>query len=133
MEALVACNFSKSASAPASPGANLHQDRFAMGSAVPDSVRIKDLRLLKKMGINFIRLAHYPHDPVMLAECDRLGIIVWEEFPWVNTVGREKFAETAKNMLREMIRRDRNHPSVVFWGLANETAEPYLVETRLPY
>lgn len=114
-------------------GANLHQDQFAMGSAVPDSLRLRDLLLLKKMGINFIRLAHYPHDRVMLDECDRLGIIIWQEIPYVNTVGREKFIENAENMMREMIRRDRNHPSVVFWGIANETAEPYLARTEVPY
>ncbi len=114
-------------------GVNLHQDQFARGSAVPDSLRVKDLLLLKKMGINFIRLAHYPHDPVMLGECDRLGIIVWQEIPYVNTVGRENFTENARNMMREMIRRDRNHPSIVFWGIANETAEPYLASTEVPY
>jgi beta-galactosidase len=114
-------------------GVNLHQDRFGHGPAVPDSLRVQDLRLFKKMGINFVRLAHYPHDPVMLQECDRLGILVWEEIPYVNTVGREKFIENCKNMLAEMIARDRNHPAIVFWGIANETAEAWMPESEVPY
>jgi beta-galactosidase len=114
-------------------GVNLHQDRFGFGHGVPDSLRIKDLDLFKKMGINFIRLAHYPHDPVMLDECDRLGIIVWEEIPYVNTTGREKFIENTRNMMQEMIERDRNHPSIIFWGIGNEMAMKGLVESELQY
>lgn len=114
-------------------GVNLHQDRFGYGPAVPDSLRVQDLRLFKKMGINFVRLAHYPHDPVMLHECDRLGILVWEEIPYVNTVGREKFIANCKNMLAEMIARDRNHPAIVFWGIANETAEAWMPASEVPH
>ncbi|MDZ7409044.1 MAG: glycoside hydrolase family 2 protein [candidate division KSB1 bacterium] len=114
-------------------GVNLHQDRFGYGPAVPDSLRVQDLRLFKKMGINFVRLAHYPHDPVMLQECDRLGILVWEEIPYVNTVGREKFIDNCKNMLAEMIARDRNHPAIIFWGIANETAEAWMPASEVPY
>ncbi len=112
-------------------GVNLHQDRFGYGNAVPDSVRVQDLRLFKAMGINFVRLAHYPHDESMLDECDRLGIIVYTEIPYVNSVGREAFFENTKTMLRELIRRDRNHPSIVFWGVANETIEPWLTDEDL--
>jgi len=114
-------------------GVNLHQDRFGMGSAVPDSLRVKDIGLLKDMGINFVRLAHYPHDPCILDECDRLGIIVWEEIPYVNTTGRKKFLENTKNMMLEMIHRDQNHPSVVFWGIGNEMAMGSLTKTEVPY
>ncbi len=112
-------------------GVNLHQDRFGYGYAVPDSLKVQDIRLFKEMGCNFIRLAHYPHDESALDECDRLGLIVYAEIPFVNTVGREKFFENAKAMLREMIRRDRNHPSIVFWGVANETVEPWITDEDL--
>jgi beta-galactosidase len=112
-------------------GVNLHQDRQGFGMAVPDSVRVQDLRLFKAMGINFVRLAHYPHDESMLAECDKLGILVYTEIPFVNTVGRERFFENAKMMLRELIARDRNHPSIIFWGVANETVEHWITDDDL--
>jgi beta-galactosidase len=114
-------------------GANLHQDRFGFGPAVPDWLRVQDLEMMKDMGANFVRLAHYPHDPVMLEAADVLGLLVWAEIPFVNTVGREAFIENAKTMLREMIRRDRNHPSIVFWGIANETHSEWLTEEELIY
>ncbi len=112
-------------------GVNLHQDRFGYGYAVPDSLKVQDIRLFKEMGCNFIRLAHYPHDESVLNECDHLGLIVYAEIPFVNTVGREKFFENTKAMLREMIERDRHHPSIVFWGVANETVEPWITDEDL--
>ena len=102
-------------------GVNKHQDYFGMGFAVPDSLQVRDLQIIKEMGANFVRLAHYPQDPSVLAACDRLGLMVWEEIPVVNTIGGKAFARNAQNMLREMILRDRNHPSVVLWGLTNES------------
>lgn len=112
-------------------GVNLHQDRFGYGYAVPDSLKVQDIHLFKEMGCNFIRLAHYPHDESVLDECDRLGLIVYAEIPFVNTVGRGKFFENTKAMMRDMIRRDRNHPSIIFWGVANETIEPWITDEDL--
>lgn len=112
-------------------GVNLHQDRFGYGHAVPDSLKVQDVRLFKEMGCNFIRLAHYPHDESVLDECDRLGVIVYAEIPFVNTVGREKFFTNTKAMLKEMIQRDWNHPSIIFWGVANETVEPWIRDEDL--
>lgn len=102
-------------------GVNKHQDYFKYGIAVPDSIQINDIKLLKDMGANFIRLAHYPQDPSVLDACDKLGILVWEEIPVVNSVGGKQFSENAKNMLKEMINRDFNHPSIIMWGLTNES------------
>lgn len=102
-------------------GANRHQDFIGKGNALPDDLHRSDLRLLKEMGANFLRLAHYPQDPSILEEADRLGILVWEETPLVNeiTLGRSH-EENAMQMLREMIRQHYNHPSIILWGYMNE-------------
>lgn len=102
-------------------GVNRHQDRAGYGNAVPDSLHIEDIQLVKSMGANFIRLAHYPQDPAVLSACDSLGLLVWEEIPVITSVGKEKFKENAKEMLREMIMQHYNHPSIIIWGLMNET------------
>jgi len=103
-----------------------------MGIAVPDSLQIKDIELIKDLGANFIRLAHYPHDPSVVDACDRLGIMAWAEIPFVNTAGGEKFTENAKQMMRELVQRDRNHPSIILWGISNESAMPFTNEEQIP-
>ncbi|MGI9036619.1 MAG: glycoside hydrolase family 2 TIM barrel-domain containing protein [Pyrinomonadaceae bacterium] len=102
-------------------GANRHQDYAGMGNAVPDSIHIRDMELIKNAGFNFVRLAHYPQDPSVLQAADRLGILIWEEIPIVNyiTISPE-FNENSRTMLKEMIRQHRNHPSVILWGYMNE-------------
>jgi beta-galactosidase len=109
-------------------GVNLHQDHLNLGNAVGVDRKLRDLVLCKRMGANFIRLAHYPHHPAVLHFADSLGLMLWEEIPYVNTIGREAFMETAKQMLAGMIDRDRNHPSVILWGLGNEFVMPWLAE-----
>ena len=102
-------------------GTNRHQDREGYGNAVPDWVHREDVRLVKANGFDFLRLAHYPQDPVVLDETDRLGIVVWEEIPVVNLITMsEAFADNSERMLVEMIRQHFNHPSVVMWGYMNE-------------
>ncbi|MFB0516724.1 MAG: glycoside hydrolase family 2 protein [Candidatus Neomarinimicrobiota bacterium] len=113
-------------------GVNKHQDYQGLGWAVPDSLLIQDIQIIKDMGANFIRLAHYPQDPAVLDACDRLGLLVWEEVPLVNSVGGEAFAENTKQMLREMIRRDRNHPSIILWGITNESAMGFANKEQVP-
>ncbi len=102
-------------------GVNRHQDRKGMGNAVPDELHVRDLEIIKETGFNFVRLAHYPQDPSVLAAADRLGLILWEEVPIVNLVTiSETFNTNCERMLREMIRQHRNHPSVFLWGYMNE-------------
>ena len=102
-------------------GTNRHQDFEGIGSALPNSQHVTDLEWIKSMGANFLRLAHYPQDPVVLETADRLGLLIWEEIPVVNyiTVSTE-FQENSRSMLREMIRQHYNHPSVIMWGSCNE-------------
>ncbi len=102
-------------------GANRHQDVRGLGNAVPDSLHRRDLRLIKQTGFDFLRLAHYPQDPAVLDEADRIGLILWEEIPVVNTITQsEAFAANAEAMLVDMIRQHYDHPSVFFWGYMNE-------------
>lgn len=102
-------------------GASRHQDYKSMGNAVPDALQIRDVELLKKMGGNFLRVAHYPQDPQILEACDRLGILASVEIPVVNTITESAaFTENCKNMQIEMIRQNFNHPSVVIWAYMNE-------------
>jgi beta-galactosidase len=102
-------------------GANRHQDYKNLGNALPDSLHVRDMELMKSAGYNFVRLAHYPQDPTILQAADRLGIMLWEETPLVNYITiSPKFNENAETMLKEMIRQHRNHPSVIMWGYMNE-------------
>lgn len=102
-------------------GASRHQDYAGLGNAVPDALQIRDIELLKKMGGNFLRVAHYPQDPMILEACDRLGILASVEIPVVNTITEsEAFTTNCKNMQVEMIRQNFNHPSIVIWAYMNE-------------
>ena len=98
-----------------------HQDMRPYGIALDDDMHRRDLRMLKDMGCNFIRLAHYPQAEAVLEMCDKLGMLVWEEIPVVNYVPEDdEFADNACLQLREMIRQHYNHSSIILWGYMNE-------------
>jgi beta-galactosidase len=102
-------------------GTNRHQDYQGLGSALNDSLHARDMKWIKDMGANFVRLAHYPQDPAVLEAADKLGLLIWEEVPVVNYITPDpRFTENAETMLREMIRQHFNHPSVIMWGIMNE-------------
>jgi len=102
-------------------GTNRHQDYQGLGSALSNRQHVRDLELIKEMGANFLRLAHYPQDPAVLEAADRLGLLIWEEVPVVNYITvSDEFASNSHRMLREMIRQHHNHPAVVMWGVMNE-------------
>jgi beta-galactosidase len=108
-------------------GVNRHDDYPGLGWTLPKSRQIEDLKLIKGMGANFLRTVHYPQHPVVLDTCDELGLLVWEEVPFDGEgglralyAGAEDFARTVKQNLREEIRRDRNHPSIILWSMGNE-------------
>lgn len=102
-------------------GVNRHQDREGFGNALSNKQHLEDMVMIKNVGANFVRLAHYQQDPAVLNACDSLGIFVWEEIPVVTSVGKEKFKDNALSMLKEMITQHYNHPSIIIWGLMNET------------
>lgn len=102
-------------------GANRHQDHQGLGNALPTALHKKDYRVIKEMGANFIRTAHYPQDPEVYRICDELGLIIWSEIPVINDVTDSKtYHQQALSMQREQILQFFNHPSVVFWGYMNE-------------
>lgn len=102
-------------------GASRHQDYEGMGNALPTALHTRDVELLKAMGGNFLRIAHYPQDKSLVETCDRLGILASIETPEVDRITESKeFAENSKNMQVEMIRQNYNHPSVILWGYMNE-------------
>ena len=102
-------------------GTNRHQDYAGLGSALSNDLHQRDMELIKEMGANFVRLAHYPQDPAVLHAADRLGLLIWEEIPVVNYITPSpEFTHNAETMLTEMIRQHRNHPSVIMWGTMNE-------------
>ena len=97
-------------------GANRHQTWPFIGSAVPNRLHRHDAEQMKKMGINWIRLSHYPHDPDFLDDLDQLGLMALEEGPtWMDIPG-EEWMNNLDKAFRSMIRRDRNHPSIIIWN-----------------
>lgn len=113
-------------------GTNMHQSYPGMGNAVPKSRLVKDIEVAKDMGANFWRTSHYPHDISMMDASDRLGLMVWEELPINKEIGNtDEYIGNVSNMAREMIGRDRNHPSVVLWGIAGEINAPVSVSSRV--
>jgi beta-galactosidase len=102
-------------------GASRHQDYKTRGNAVPDELAVRDVQLLKEMGGNFLRVAHYPQDPSILEACDRLGLLASVEIPVVNEITEsEAFYRNCESMQVEMIRQNFNHPSVILWCYMNE-------------
>ena len=102
-------------------GTNRHQDKMSKGSALSYEDHEADLQSIKKMGCNFLRLAHYPQDPYMHQRADELGLLLWEEIPLVDLMNiDERFKDNCANQIREMIRQHYNHPSIILWGSLNE-------------
>jgi beta-galactosidase len=102
-------------------GASRHQDYKGLGNALPDAMHLHDVELLKRMGGNFLRIAHYPQDPTVLEACDRLGILASVETPIISRITEtEEFSNNVKQMQLEMIRQNYNYPSIVMWTYMNE-------------
>jgi beta-galactosidase len=94
-----------------------HQDHAGVGSALPDRVQYYRIEKLKKMGVNGYRTSHNPPTPELLDACDELGMLVMDETRTMSS------NPEALSQLERMIRRDRNHPSVILWSLGNEELE----------
>src|SRR5690554_998268 len=106
-------------------GTYRHEDHAGVGPAMTEEMIIKEMEMMKEMGVNFIRLGHYQQSRIVLEQCDRLGILVWEEIPWCRGgLGGEMYKEQGRRMLTNMIKQHRNHPSIILWGLGNENDWP---------
>jgi beta-galactosidase len=102
-------------------GTNRHQDYLRKGNALGDEMHVRDILLLKEMGANFLRVSHYPQDPVVMEMCDKLGILTSVEIPIISTISESKaFYDNSIQMVKEMICQDYNRPSVIIWGYMNE-------------
>ncbi len=94
-------------------GASRHQDYKDMGNALSDAMHVRDVELLKEMGGNFLRIAHYPQDPAILQACDRMGILAAVETPSGNRITEtEGYAKNYLQIHKEMIRQNFNHPAL---------------------
>ncbi len=106
-------------------GTHRHEDHAGVGAAMTEPMIRKELKMIKEMGANFIRLGHYQQSRIVLNLCDSLGILVWEEIPWCRGgLGGEIYQQQARRMLTNMINQHYNHPSVIIWGLGNENDWP---------
>lgn len=104
-------------------GTSIHQDLDGKASALDAADYKADYAIVKELGANFVRLAHYPHNDRAFREADRMGLVVQTEIPWVNVCGTDadpSYFDNLHRQLHEMIRNLYNHPSIVFWGLWNE-------------
>jgi beta-galactosidase len=106
-------------------GTARHEDHAGVASAMTEEMMRKEMRLIKDLGANFIRLGHHQQSRIILNLCDELGLLVWEEIPWCRGgLGGEVYKEQARRMLRNLIDQHRNHPSVIIWGIGNENDWP---------
>lgn len=104
-------------------GISYHQDKTGKAGAVTEEDINTDFEIIKELGCNFLRIAHYPHNTCTFDKCDELGIIVQTEIPWVNECGvnaTSAYLDNLKWQMREMITNHYNHASIVFWGMSNE-------------
>jgi beta-galactosidase len=110
-------------------GVCLHHDLGALGSAVNRRATERQLQIMKSMGVNAIRTSHNPPSPELLDLCDRLGLLVMDEafdmwrIPKVKNGYAKYFDEWSDRDLRDMLHRDRNHPSIIMWSIGNEIPE----------
>lgn len=119
-------------------GANVHQDQAGWGDAVTEEAMRRDVRMIKEAGFDIIRGSHYPHAPAFAKACDQEGMLFWSETAFWATAGPkvdgswtasaypvraqdiEEFERTAVQQLTDMIRINRNSPSIVVWSVSNE-------------
>lgn len=104
-------------------GVNRHQEYPYVGNALPANAQFRDAFKIKQAGFDYIRLSHYPHDPAFMDACDELGLITMDAIlGWQFNPGTPEFTANRLAAARALIRRDRNHPSALFWEVSlNET------------
>ena len=102
-------------------GVSRHQDRKDMGWAITKKEHKEDIELIKEVGATSIRLAHYQHNEYFYDLCDREGMVVWAEIPFISVMSKTELEGiNAKQQMIELIRQNYNHPSIMFWGIQNE-------------
>ena len=100
-------------------GVSRHQDRWGIGNALLPEHHEEDMELICEVGATTIRLAHYQHDQYFYDLCDKVGMVIWAEIPYISRhmpTGRENTI----SQMKELVTQNYNHPSIVVWGLSNE-------------
>ena len=100
-------------------GVSRHQDRKGLGNAITREMHDEDMQLIKEMGANTVRLAHYQHDQYFYDLCDEAGMVVWAEIPYISEHMPNGRANTIRQM-QELIEQNYNHACIVCWGVSNE-------------
>lgn len=107
-------------------GVNKHEDADIRGKGFDWALLMKDFNLLRWLGANSFRTSHYPYAEEVMQLCDRYGIVVIDESPGVGIVLKESYSNQSLQhhleVMEELVRRDKNHPAVVMWSVANEPA-----------
>ena len=102
-------------------GVSRHQDRLDKGWAVSKADHEEDIGLIKELGANTIRLAHYQHDQYFYTLCDKTGFALWAEIPFISKfIPSEEAYENTISQMTELVAQNYNHPSIFFWGISNE-------------
>ena len=98
-----------------------HQDRLYKGNALSRKEHWEDARIIKELGANAVRLAHYQHSQDFYDACDEMGLIVWAEIPFITIMNEDPAAhDNCVSQMRELIIQSQHHPCICFWGLSNE-------------
>jgi len=106
-------------------GTQRHMDHASFAAAQPEDLIREEFTLMKAMGVNFVRLAHYQQTKFVLDLCDELGILVWEESTWCREgIGDAQWQAQTKTAFTNLINQHYNHPSILIWGLGNEDDWP---------
>ena len=100
-------------------GVSRHQDRKGLGNAITREMHDEDMQLIKELGANTIRLAHYQHDQYFYDLCDEVGMVVWAEIPYISE-HMPNGRENTISQMKELIIQNYNHPCIVCWGVSNE-------------
>ena len=100
-------------------GVSRHQDRKGLGNAITKAMHDEDMALIKEMGCNTVRLAHYQHDQYFYNLCDEAGMVVWVEIPYISE-HMNNGRENTISQMNELIIQNYNHPCIVCWGVSNE-------------
>ena len=100
-------------------GVSRHQDREGVGNALTPAMHEEDIKLIKEVGANSVRLAHYQHSDYFCTLCDREGLLVWAEVPVISRFSPKR-QFNALSQLKELVLQAKNHPSIFTWSIANE-------------